>query len=461
MVIWKQFDFFDEPRHNLTDSLTTVEDHLVNMRASIDWSRTRRDLFMKCPRAWYLRYCYQSKSNASKGYSNSRKPWDLMLRAMKEILIERIEDLREGKQWSLLLVEHQLKHALQKNLENSNQKVNKRYLAALLRYANHRMTLLWRCRIIQQLVRKQHPCWYVLDRTEPVSKDTRLVYCSPDLAILIQNNWHLIRFDMQSAPKNPIDELEANAMVYWAKQQDGFPQRELSYRLHTIGWRRGFWNTETYLDLKYVKFNKAKPVKKLYSVAAAFKPNMILETFGFDEETEIVFFDYSKQSLAFKKLLISQWDGEDYPAFLQYAIAKYQMNVTGGNETQGLTNNQLWEREIKWWGGADNIKANWLKYKKLKHKFIHVDICDDPNKITQNVTNEENSIIWWSNAFHTVNAHYVRGLQGVTNCYNKWLTLLEQQNENLYILGKDYLDRPVEGGTIKEYINEYRQTKII
>lgn len=216
------------------------------MRASIDWSRTRRDLFMKCPRAWYLRYGYQSKSNASKGYSSSRKPWDLMLRAMKEILIERIEDLREGKQWSPLLVEHQLKHALQKNLENSNQKVNKRYLAALLRYASHRMTLLWRCRIIQQLVRKQHPCWYVLDRTEPVSKDTRLVYCSPDLAILIQNNWHLIRFDMQSAPKNPIDELEANAMVYWAKQQDGFPQRELSYRLHTIGWRRGFWNTETY-----------------------------------------------------------------------------------------------------------------------------------------------------------------------------------------------------------------------
>ncbi len=216
------------------------------MRASIDWSRTRRDLFIKCPRAWYLRYGHQSQSNASKVYPSSRRPWDLMLRAMKEILIERIEDLREGKQWSTLLVEHQLKYALQKNLENSNHNVNKRYSVALLRYANHRMTLLWRCRIIQQLVRKQYPCWYVLDRTEPVSKDARQVYASPDLAILIQKKWHLIRFDMQSAPKNPIDELEANAMVYWAKQQDGFPQRELSYRLHTIGWRRGFWHTETY-----------------------------------------------------------------------------------------------------------------------------------------------------------------------------------------------------------------------
>ena len=34
------------------------------------------------------------------------------------------------------------------------------------------------------------------------------------------------------------------------------------------------WNTENYLDLKYVKLNE--PIKKLYSVAASFKPNMIL-----------------------------------------------------------------------------------------------------------------------------------------------------------------------------------------
>jgi hypothetical protein len=48
-----------------------------------------------------------------------------------------------------------------------------------------------------------------------------------------------------------------------------------------------FWNTENYSDLKYVKLQK--PIKKLYAVAASFKPNMILNTFGFDEDTEVVF----------------------------------------------------------------------------------------------------------------------------------------------------------------------------
>ena len=93
-------------------------------------------------------------------------------------------------------------------------------------------------------------------------------------------------------------------------------------------------------------------------------------------------------------------------------------------------------------------------YKKLKHSYIHCDICDSPQKITSKITDKETEIIWWSNAFHTVNAHYIRGLQGIKECYNEWLTQIKNKNENIYIMGKDYLNRPVEGGTIKEYLDE-------
>ena len=57
-----------------------------------------------------------------------------------------------------------------------------------------------------------------------------------------------------------------------------------------------FWNTENYVDLKNLAI---EPIKKLYSVAASFKPNMILHKFGFYDDTEIVFYDYSKQALSF------------------------------------------------------------------------------------------------------------------------------------------------------------------
>jgi len=211
------------------------------------------------------------------------------------------------------------------------------------------------------------------------------------------------------------------------------------------------WNTENYKDLKYVPLEK--PVDKLYSVAASFKPNMILNHFGFHEETEIMFYDYSKASLAFKKLLVTQWDGEDYPAFITWALNKYNFSETGGTETEIYTRQELWEREINWWGSEKAIKEHWDRYKLLKHSYTHVDICDSPEKVTSKITNEENSIIWWSNAFHTVNAQYVRGLQGVTDCYNTWIKQINNKNPDIWILGKDYLDRPIEGNKIKDYVN--------
>ena len=217
-----------------------------------------------------------------------------------------------------------------------------------------------------------------------------------------------------------------------------------------------FWNTENYKDLKYVSIEK--PINKLYAVAASFKPNMILNTYGFEDDAEVVFFDYSKQALAFKKLLLTHWDGEDYPAFLNWAESKFRINETKGTHTETHTRQELWEREISWWGNEKDIKEHWDRYKKLKHTYIHVDICEHPQLVTSQITPSDSSVIWWSNAFHTVNAQYLRGLQGVTDCYNKWVKQIETKNPNMYIFGKDYLDRPIEGGTIKEYLNEYRQT---
>ena len=215
-----------------------------------------------------------------------------------------------------------------------------------------------------------------------------------------------------------------------------------------------FWNTEGYSDVKYVKLQK--PIDKLYSVAAAFKPNFLLNVFGFHENTEVIYYDYSKQALAFKKLLLQHWDGENYPEFLNWAKNKWAINETAGRLTENETYQDLWQNEIKWWKSEQNIKEHWQAYKKLKHTFIHTDICKTPEKITSQITGKDTELIWWSNVFHTVNAHYVRGLQGVKNCYNEWLTQINNKNPNIYIMGKDYLNRPVEGGTLKEYIDEQR-----
>jgi len=215
-----------------------------------------------------------------------------------------------------------------------------------------------------------------------------------------------------------------------------------------------FWNTEKYSDLKYIKLDK--PIDHLYSVAAAFKPNVILNTFDFTNNTKVTFYDYSKQALAFKKMIINSWDGEDYPDFLRWAKSKYSINETAGTMTENQSYEDLWELEIQQWGSEKNLKNHWNNYKTLQHSYIHCDICENPEKITSKITKGGTQLIWWSNAFHTVNAHYLRGLQGAKKCYNEWLSQLSNTNENLYIMGKDYVNKPVEGSTLKEYLNEYK-----
>jgi hypothetical protein len=214
-----------------------------------------------------------------------------------------------------------------------------------------------------------------------------------------------------------------------------------------------FWNTENYSDLKYVEMNN--PIKNLYAVAASFKPNMILNHYNFTDDCTVNYFDYSKSALAFKKMLLKEWDGEDYPRFLDYAQRKFQINETGGNETQHLSRKQLWERELSWWGSEKKLKDHWDRYKTLKHTFTHTDICVNPEKITSQIVDDKDSVIWWSNAFHTVGAQYLRGLSGVEECYNTWLKQIDNKNPNIWILGKDYLDRPVEGDRLKDYLYAY------
>jgi hypothetical protein len=199
-----------------------------------------------------------------------------------------------------------------------------------------------------------------------------------------------------------------------------------------------FWNTEPYTDV--IKAEGPK-IKKLYAVAAAFKPNFMLNKFGFYEDTEVIYYDYSKQALAFKKLLLEEWDGRDYPKFLRYAKSKYQINETFGASTEGKTYEDLWKKELSYWGSEDILYEHWQKYKKLKHTFIYCDILETPEKITNQVDDTEESYIWWSNAFHTVTAHYTKSLDDLKDHYNNnWVEALKNKNPNLICFGTDVIN---------------------
>lgn len=201
------------------------------------------------------------------------------------------------------------------------------------------------------------------------------------------------------------------------------------------------WNTEPYEDILKAAKQDIPKIKKLYSVAAAFKPNFMLHKFGFYEDTEITYYDYSKQSLAVKKILLEEWDGRDYPNFIRKIKKKYSINETHGHSTEGKSYDELWKREILTWGNEDILYQHWQQYKKLKHNFIYCDLLENPEKLTNSIDSTEGSYIWWSNAFHTVTAHYTRSLEELKNHYNNnWVKEIESKNSNIICFGTDILN---------------------
>ncbi len=249
-----------------------------------------------------------------------------------------------------------------------------------------------------------------------------------------------------------------------------YPNKSLSELQEQLNWINQilahapncvfFWNTENYVDIDRNKdLLSREPIKKLYSVAASFKPNYILETYGFTEDTEIYFYDYSKQALAFKGLLLKEWDGKDYPKFLYDAQSKYTINETTHNPYGADDYEKLWKIECDRWGGAEKIEEHWEKYRKLKHFYVNCDLTNTGHKIINKIEKDDNSIIWWSNCFHTVNTHYTRSLSEVKDLYTKWLEDITEKNSNLWVFGKDYLNRPAEGKTIQDILKEIKDVK--
>jgi hypothetical protein len=260
----------------------------------------------------------------------------------------------------------------------------------------------------------------------------------------------IARFDLDHSP----DSLSADQ------------QRFLSVaRAHTRGARRGvfLWNVESYRDVAEPNPALCGPIGTLACVAAGFKPNMILNTHGFDSDTRIVFFDYSSQALAFRKLLHEEWDGEDYPRFLEYVFRKlpspetfyHLWNDKRPEELRAEDFQQGWESEISRWGSAQAIKDHWREYRRLKHEFVHCDVLSEPHKLFERLGTGPRDVIWWSNAFFTVFSNWFLTVPERKVIYDAWISGLVDRNRKLFLYGFDYNNTGVNNIQAGHYAERY------
>jgi hypothetical protein len=231
--------------------------------------------------------------------------------------------------------------------------------------------------------------------------------------------------------------------------------------------RRGVfvWNIEPYDDVQEPPPGLSGPLRSLYSVAAGLKPNFLLERLGFDERTRVVLVDYSAVALEFRRLLLSEWDGSDYPSFLRRLFhvlpperAFYLLWRGAGVDDLSWDHvGARWREEIDRWGGAAPLRAHWTRYRRLRHELVHCDLLADPAPALATVQDEESAAIWWSNAFFSVHSNWHHDAARRRELYTRWIGGLEQRAPRLWLYGSSSDNASVNGVQAGEYARWYRR----
>jgi hypothetical protein len=223
------------------------------------------------------------------------------------------------------------------------------------------------------------------------------------------------------------------------------------------------FNLESYQDVVERPDNFTPPIASLYSVAAGFKPNMMLHSLGFDETSRMVFYDYSRTALEIRKMIVAEWDGEDFPQFVRYLMKKFPSSEVfyqlwanlGPDEINWDDLQQLWLDEIEKWGGESVIKEHWKAYRKLRHEYILCNLFKDQTSLLAAIDSQANSAIWWSNAFFTIYSNWLYTADERKAIYDNWLTKLANRNPGIFLYGSDYNNINVNHIRAGEYLQRY------
>lgn len=231
--------------------------------------------------------------------------------------------------------------------------------------------------------------------------------------------------------------------------------------------RRGvfLWNIESYDDVPD-SGNTANTdaISHLYCVAAGFKPNMLLRRHGHRPDTQITFFDYSQRALDIRKVLLSEWDGTDYPGFCRRLMRRFPPGETFYQIWNGLDPSRidwadvdrLWENELTHWGGAQGFQKEWLAQCALSYQFIHCDIVNDPAPLLNKIHNIPGTTIWWSNAFFTITSNWQLSIEQRRQRFRRWIDGIAERSPGCRLYGADHNNTPVNDMNAAEYLTELK-----
>lgn len=191
------------------------------------------------------------------------------------------------------------------------------------------------------------------------------------ISTALHNKENIIVFD---------EEIRSSKKCYYAQHETDFSENSKQiYKKYNQSANRLFYpiNTE---ELQPVSI--AGNIKQLIVPASGFNWVKYLDKYGYDEETEVIFYDYNPNALYYMEETVKNFDGGDYHKFLK---------SKNRHKTPDWLNTKLEIAEH-----FQTVNNIWHIRQKVKFKFVE---CDLLNEFTIKLKNHTNTIFNVSNIF--------------------------------------------------------------
>jgi len=182
-----------------------------------------------------------------------------MLRALRGVIIERLELASKGKDWSESDLAARIRFRIIGSLERQRgttrliekrigvssrlkMKVGNQEIGRLVEIASHRFNAVMSCEPLSSILEGKITDWFLADRLEKTSLKQYKLHVAPDIAWRKGRRWHLLRLAMQGGREpGPERVLESMSMVLWALSNSGMPVLAERYEVSSLTWNKGSW----------------------------------------------------------------------------------------------------------------------------------------------------------------------------------------------------------------------------
>jgi hypothetical protein len=189
------------------------------------------------------------------------------------------------------------------------------------------------------------------------------------------------------------------------------------------------------VELPKLSYNINTKLDTLYSVAAGFKPLQILTQTDW-ADSRVVYIDYSRPALDFKKWLVDTWDGKNYLE----KIKEYQQ-IDPTFKPIWLPNKDFspeWFNTLSLFDGEQSWLKIWNQYRNLPHRYILTDLFGNYKEMLDDMSiHQGNNFIWFSNSFY--NPASIRNFSPSTldSLYSNFIKNLKKNNKSIHLGGCD------------------------